>query len=68
VATLVTVHAPNGRAFGSYPVASGPLDAATPIKEYEREGLARARDEGLSDQDAVGCTFDVVYPKDDESA
>jgi hypothetical protein len=66
--TLVTVHAPDGRAFGPYPVASGPLEAPTPIKDYERQALSRALEDGLSEREAAGCTFDVVYPKDDDSA
>ena len=62
--TFVTVYAPDGRAFGPYPVASGPLDTATSIKEYEGQALSRALEDGLSGVEATSCTFDVVYPKD----
>jgi hypothetical protein len=34
------------------------------VTEYEKEGLMCAREDGLSDADAAGCTFRVEFPKD----
>ena len=38
-----------------------------PLTEYEKEGLKSAREDGLSEADAAGCTFNVQFPKDREA-
>ena len=68
MATLVTVHAPDGRAFGPYSISLGTVNAPTLLKEYEREALVCAREDDRTDKVAAGCNFDVVYTKDGESA
>ncbi len=51
----VTVHTAGGRVYGPYSITS--------VTEYEKEGLRCAREDGLSDADAAGCTFKVEFPK-----
>ncbi len=67
VSVQVTVRTAQGRVYGPYSIAPGTPDAPTPVDEYEKEGLERARADGLSEADAAGCTFDVQLPKDDDA-
>ena len=64
VSVQVTVHTAGGRVFGPYSITLTTLNAPTSLTEYEKEGLRCAREDGLSDADAAGCTFRVEFPKD----
>ncbi len=59
-----TVRTAEGRVYGPYSTTLISLNAPTSVTEYEKEGLRCAREDGLSDADAAGCTFKIEFPKD----
>ena len=64
VSVQVTVRTAAGRMYGPYSITLDTPNAPTPMSEYEEEGLKCAREDGLSEADAAGCTFRVEFPKD----
>jgi hypothetical protein len=68
MSVLVTVHATEGKAFGPYSVSARALELPTTLADYEREGLACAREDGLPEAHVAGCTYTVTFPKEEPGA
>ncbi|HEY8382008.1 MAG TPA: hypothetical protein VIL09_07665 [Microvirga sp.] len=65
MSAMVTIRTADGATFGPYPIHLATIGETTPISEYEREALACAREDGLPEKDAAGCTYTVMFPKDE---